>query len=279
MRKKFCILIIELIICVAGKPQALHYPIQISAASLGAYSKNFTDVFSFTNNPAILPSQKKLAAGFYSERRFALKELSFHSLVATLPVKSDLFGLELNHFGFTDYNESKLGIAYGKKLGSLIDIGIQFDYNLFHIAGYKDVSVINGELGIVLHPSEKINIGMHIFNPFGGKINTKERLASIVCFGVGYEASEQVCIHAEIKKEENVPVYINAGLRYAFAKQFFAGIGIETSSASPYACAGFFWKNIRMDIGTAYHLQIGFTPSLRLLFEFANKEQGKRQPS
>jgi len=183
--------------------------------------------------------------------------------------------IQMNYFGFAAYNESKLGIAYGKKLGNIVDAGIQFDYNFFHISGYGNANAINAEAGIILHPSEKINIGLHIYNPFGGEIgkNKSERMASVFRIGIGYEASQQVCIHVEIIKEENIPVNVNAGLQYAFAKQFFAGIGIETSSGSPYGGAGLHWKNFRIDVEVDYHLQLGFTPAVVFLFQGKNKKQ------
>jgi len=273
--KKFYLLVLSIIISYGCSAQAVHYPVQIPYISLGAYSGNFTDAFSFTCNQAILSSQKSISVGLYTERRFALKELNFYSLALSFPVTSGFIGIQLNYFGYTAYNESKLGIAYGKKLGKIADIGIQFDYNLIHITGYGNTIALNGEAGILLHPAEKINIGLHVYNPFGGNLgkNTGERLASIYKFALGYEASQQVCIHVEIIKEENIPVHVNAGLQYCFVKQFFAGVGIETSSTSPYGCAGLRWKNIRVDLAATYHLQLGFTPAVVFLFQGKNKKQ------
>jgi hypothetical protein len=275
VRKKFFQLILSSIISTVCKTQTVYHQAQIPYTSLGAYSRNFTDAFSFTCNQAILSSRKNITAGLYSEKRFALKELNFYSFVFAFPIPSGGIGIQMNYFGFADYNESKLGIAYGKKLGNMVDIGIQFDYNLFHISGYGNSTAINGEAGVVFHPAEKITVGLHVYNPFGGVINKNagEKMASIFRFGIGYEASRQICMHVEIIKEENIPVNVNAGFQYAFAKQFFAGIGIETSSTSPYGCAGLHWKNFRIDLEVSYHLQLGFTPGIVFFFELKSKNQ------
>jgi len=275
LERKFCLWILPVIISSCGWAQTIHYPVQLPYLSLGAYSSNFTDAFSFTCNQAILSSQRGINAGCYGERRFALKELDFYSLALSFPAVSGTVGLQMNYSGFAAYNESKLGIAYGRKLGKMIDIGIQFDYNLFHASGYGNTGTVNGEAGILLHPAEKIHIGLHIYNPFGGSIgkNTGEKLASIYRFGIGYEASQQVCMHVEIIKEENIPVHVNAGLQYVFARQFFAGIGIETSSNSPYGCVGLRRKNFRIDLSAAYHLRLGFSPAIVFLFQYQNKKQ------
>ena len=70
-----------------------------------------------------------------------------------------------------------------------------------------------------------------------------------------------------------MPVHVNAGLQYIFSGQFFAGIGIETSSTSHYGGVGLRWKNFRVDLSVTYHLQLGFTPGLVFLFEDKNKKQ------
>src|SRR5580765_5315139 len=229
MKIRSGLLIVNIIIYSGGWAQGIHYPAQVPYLSLGAYSSNFANAFSFTRNQAILSSRKSISAGVYAERRFGLQEMNFYSLTLSGPFLSGAVGTQLNYFGFGGYSESAIGIAYGRKLGKMIDIGIQFNYNLFHITGYGSTSAINGEIGFLLHPAEKINIGIHVYNPFGGSLakNAGERLASIYRFAISYDASQQVCMHVEIIKEENMPVHVNTGLQYIFSRQFFAGLGIE----------------------------------------------------
>ena len=253
--------------------QVVHSPVNIRYTELGTYSNNFLNAFSFTGNQAILSSLRKASAGVYSEKRFFLNELNLYSLAVVAPSAIGGFGMQATYFGFSDYNESRLGIAYGKELGKTIALGIQFNYNLIHIAGYGNAGTMVSEICTMLHPAGKIHIGMHIYNPVGAKFgkNTGEKLASVYKAGIGYESSQEVLMSIEIVKEENKPVNVNAGLQYVFAKQFFAGIGIATESTSPYGGIGFSWKNIRIDISVSYHPQLGFTPGLLLLFGLKNK--------
>jgi hypothetical protein len=255
--------------------QTVHSPVQATYTAFGAYSNHCSDVFSFTGNQAKLSSLQTPGAGIYAERKFLLRELNFYSLVLAVPMASGGFGLQADYFGFADYNESKLGIAYGKKLGKLIDIGVQFNYYMVHIASYGNAATINFETGIILHPAEHINIGLHVYNPVGGKLgkNTGEKLASIYKAGIGYDASEQVCLSIEIIKEEDKPVDVQADLQYVFAKRFFARMGMATASASPYAGGGWSWKNFRMHISVSYHSRLGFTPGLLLLADLKNNNQ------
>jgi hypothetical protein len=272
VKKVFPQLALSIFLTATSIAQAIHSPINSRYIQLGAYSKKFLDVFSFVSNQANLSSLKQASIGVYSEQRFSLKELNISTLAATIPVKSGGLGFQATYFGLSDYNESQLGIAYAKKLSSMVDIGVQFNYYALRIAGYGSYNTINFEIGTIFHPTEKVHLGFHVYNPIGGKLgkNSTEKLASIYKTGIGYEASEQIFLSAEIVKEENKPVNINAGLQYVFAKQLFARMGIATESASPYAGAGLHWKNLRLDIAVSYHPQLGFSPGLMLIYYFKN---------
>jgi hypothetical protein len=237
-------------------------------------SKEFTDVFSFTNNQAVLSSYRNVQGGVYGEQRFLLKETSFFSMAIALPTSAGGFGFQANYFGYNDYNESQLGIAYGKTLGKMVDIGVQFDYYRIVISGYGSMSTMNFEVGAMFHLAENIHLGLHAYNPAGGRFgkHTGEKLASLYNIGLGYEASKQVFISAEIVKEEDRPVNVNVWWQYVFAKQFFARSGIATQTASPYAGIGLLWSDFIINIAVSYHPQLGFSPGLLLIYQFRKKE-------
>ena len=90
---------------------------------------------------------KNASAGVYGERRFMLDELSLYQLAIAVPTNSGNFGVKAGYFGFSDYNESQMGLAYARKLGSKVDIGVQFNYNGIQVSGYGNSSAINFEIG------------------------------------------------------------------------------------------------------------------------------------
>ncbi len=248
--------------------QTVRRPVAALYTGLGAYSINHIDVFSFTANQAALAQAKNFSAGMYGEKRFLLQELSFYQLAVALPTKSGNFGVKAGYYGFAEFNESQIGLAYARKLGEKADVGVQFNYNGVNIAGYGNASAINFEIGTILHLTEKINAGIHIYNPVGGKLGKsgEEKLASVYSFGMGYEASDKFFISAEIEKEENQPVNINAGMQYKFLPQLMARAGIATVSSNAYFGVGFFLKTFRIDITAAYHPQLGITPGLMFIY-------------
>jgi hypothetical protein len=79
--------------------------------------------------------------------------------------------------------------------------------------------------------------------------------------------SKQLFLSAELTKEENRPVNVQAGLQYmAVPDKLFLRTGITTVTASPYAGLGWQWKNCRADVSVRHHPQLGLSPGVLLLF-------------
>ncbi|HQW42829.1 MAG: hypothetical protein IPP02_14995 [Chitinophagaceae bacterium] len=250
--------------------QTLRRPLAASYTGFGAYSLHHVDVFSFMANQASLAQLKNATAGIYGERRFLLSELNNYTAAIGLPTSSGNFGLKANYAGFTEYNETQLGLAYARRLGSKIDVGLQLNYNGIRINSYGNASAVSFELGTVLHITEKLHAGVHINNPVGGKFgkDQQEKLSSVYGFGIGYDASEKFLVSAEIEKEEDQPVNVNAGFQYKFIPQLLVRAGMSSATSSAWVGLGLTVKTFRLDITTSYHPQLGVTPGVLILFNF-----------
>ena len=257
--------------------QSLKSPVAAAYIGLGAYSKSHTDVFSFTSNQAALAQMKVPAFGVYGERRFLLAETQLFSAVAVLPTKNGNFGFQADYFGYKNFNESQLGIAYARSLGEKLDLGVKFNYYSFRIPGYQNAAAVNFEIGAIAHLTEKLHAGIHFYNPVGGTISKTDhdKLSAIYKFGIGYEASENFLVSAEIIKVENMPVNVTAGVQYNFQKQFFARAGIISENGSPYAGAGVFWNNLRLDVCASFHPQLGISPGVMLIINVNKQSENK----
>lgn len=261
--------------------QSLRYSLAQPYTSLSAYSQKQNDPFSFTGNQAALAQTKHAGIGVFGESRFILKETSVYTLATAVPTRLGNIGVQINYAGFKNFRENKIGLAYARKLGKLVDVGVQFNYYGYSIPGYGKASAINFEIGAMFHLTDKLNAGIHVYNPVGGKFGKtstalspdEEKLASSYKAGLGYDVSDKFFISSEIIKEEGKAVNIVAGLQYQFAKQFFAKGGFISESGSAYAGAGVGWKNLRLDISSNYHPQLGFSPGILLMMRFKSKTE------
>jgi len=272
--RKFLLPIILLFLKTSLPAQTLRKPVAASYIGLGAYSLNHIDAFSFISNQASLAQIQTVSAGVYAERRFLLNELNNYTAAFGLPTSTGNFGLKANYYGFSDYNETQLGLAYGRKLGNKVDIGAQFNYYSIRIPTYGDASAISFELGAILHVTDKLHAGVHVTNPVGGKFGEEqqEKLSSVYSIGLGYDASEKFFISMEIDKEEDEPVNVNAGMQYKFLPQLLARAGMSTATSTAWFGLGLTIKTIRIDVTASYHPQLGVTPGLLFLFNFKGKE-------
>ena len=266
-------IIVILVICFAiehAGAQSLRYAIALPYIGLSAYSSVQTDPFSFTANQAALASFKQAGIGLYSERRFLLEATSSYSVATALPSAIGNFGINLNYSGFKNFNENKIGLAYARSLGPKIDVGIQFNYYGYRIPAYNTASTVNFEGGAIIHFTDKLNGGIHIYNPVGGRLDKTgdEKIAGAYKMGLGYDASENFFVSGEIIKEEDKPVNVVAGFQYHFARQFFVRTGFMSASSSFFAGAGVGWGKLRLDVAGSYHPQLDFSPGILLATNF-----------
>ena len=255
----------------------MRQPLSVRYVGLGAYSTQFNDVFSSISNQASLAQLKGSSAGVYGERKFLLSELNQYSAIIGLPTKSGTYAIQGDYFGSSEFNETQIGIAYGRKVTSKVDIGVKFNFHNVRIPVYGSASAINFEAGTIFHLTDNLHAGVSVYNPFSSTLgkNSNEKLAAIYRFGLGYEVSDKVFLSAEIVKHEDRPVGVNAGAQYNIMEKVFLRAGIATATNNNFAGVGFQLGQFRIDVNTGYHQQLGFTPGMMLLYQFKKKTAGE----
>jgi len=255
---------------VPSAAQVLRNSISMPYLSLGAYSSKQADPFSFTGNQAALMRVKAPGIGIFGERRFMSPDDNVYALAAVFPSRHGNFGLQVNYSGFSAFHEQAAGLAYARSLGSKADAGVQFNYYAYAVPQYGNASALYFEGGAIIHLSEKLNAGIHFYDPIGGKLGKDgdEKIASVYKLGLGYDASENVYFGAEILREESESVNVTGGIQYRFKKQFFFRGGFRTDNSTGYAGAGFLYKELRTDITVSIHPQLGISPGVLLVYNF-----------
>jgi hypothetical protein len=251
--------------------QTIRTPESFTYTRLTAYSQQVTDAFSPDGNLGALPATKTFSAGIFSERRFGLPDLGAHAIAFVLPTTSGSFGLQADYLGSTVYNESSVGFAYGKNLGSKMSLGVQANYFSFRAAGYGAASTVTADLGVIVHLTPQLNAGVQACNPVRnswGK-DGAETVPAIYRAGLGYDVSKQVFVAVEAEKAERYPVSINAGVHYAVAEKLVARAGIRSATSVYYLGIGLQLKQFRFDVTTSVHPYLGLTPGLLLLYSLS----------
>jgi hypothetical protein len=247
-------------VCIGGR-----------SAAIGNASVTLTDFWTVHNNQAGMAYYKKIAAGVYYENRFLTKEMGLKCLSVTIPVKkAGVFGLNLSNFGYSLYNESKIGLAYAMAFSERISAGVQLDYIYTHIGdNYGNRGLVTFEAGLRAKIIKELVIGIHVFNPANLKLSPHsiERIPLIYKIGLSYSFADKALIAAEVEKDMNFKPVFKTGVEYRIAKPVCLRIGIATNPMLYSFGAGFEFHKFKLDIAASMHPQLGFSPQASLICE------------
>lgn len=264
-----------LCLAVSVNSQTFHSPLNLYNSFPGAYSKNFQDAFSIISNPGSLARLNSLTAGVYGERKFMLSETGLYTAIITVPGATGNFALQTDYFGYSDYNESQVGIAYGLPLNEHIGVAAKFNYCHLRIPSYLSASAVNFKIGTVVHINDQLHTGISVYNPLNSNLgkNTGDKIASVYKAGIGYEISSSFFTQLEVISETGTPANIHIAIQYKPIEQLWLKAGVFTGTSSGFCGIGFLYRQLRIDFSTAFHQQLGMSPGLRLLYQRVQSEK------
>ncbi len=261
--------------CGAAKAQEIFRPASGAYMAAEVYALSTINALAAVANPAALPWQKQHSGGIFAEHRFGLAELKFFEAAGTFKTNNGGFGLQLQYNGYSGSNVTNIAASYGRRLSSSISVGAGLHYLRFgQQAIYGNASSLTASLGFLVRPYERFTATFYTFNPFRVSWGREAgfRIPSLYRFGAGYQASDKLLLSAEMLKEEGFAVGVRAMVDYAILSSLRFKIGVASGSSSVIAGLAFQHKGFRVDVLTAYHQQLGFSPGSALLFPFGKPE-------
>lgn len=249
------------------------------SAGMGKTSVAVADVWSVSNNQAGLAFLKDAQIGIYYNNSFTTKNTGFQTIAMAVPTKkTGTFGINVSYFGYSDYNESKIAFAYGKKLGEKFGVGIKINYfNLQQAEGYGNKSLVIGEIGLMGEPTKNLFIGAHLYNitrtmlvkdDVDDNVNVKVEIPTVLRIGIGYKFNDNVFAAAEVEKDlTNTPVF-KAGLDYKVVEKFYLRAGLSTYPTSSTFGIAYKTESLNIDLSFATHQNLGMTPHISVSYIF-----------
>ncbi len=241
------------------------------SAGMGRASVSLTDFWSIQNNPAGMALAERMAAGVYYENRFLMPELAMKSAALIVPSRFGVLGVSFNQFGYSNFNENKLGLAYARSFGPGLRIGLQLDYLSTRFGGgYEGMDNLTFELGVQSNISEKVILGAFVFNPVRARLSdyTDERIPVVLRFGLTYLISDQLIAVGEVEKNTGRDADLRFGLEYAFNHMFYARTGLAVNPGLFTFGAGIDFGNLRFDIAASMHQILGVSAQSSLIYHF-----------
>lgn len=238
--------------------------------ALGETGVVVQDVWSLQSNQAGLASLQELTASISFHRKFSNPDLDTKSAVIACPYKHNVFGLSFHRYGFSAYDEQKIGFAYARSFGPSINTALNFNYHQLKIPQYGSARTYSVEAGIQYRATKELLIGAHISNP-GRSEYDNDLNASIPVkaeFGVAYRFSDRIQLNTAVVEILNSAADIHFGLEYNANKWFFIRCGFSSNPVMEFGGFGVNYKDICFSVASSYHPTLGFSPQVALGYAF-----------
>ncbi|MDQ4139291.1 MAG: hypothetical protein M3142_02085 [Bacteroidota bacterium] len=266
-RLLFCIFLL-----IALKGSAAHepFPIGARAAGLAGAAVTLSDVWSIRNNVAGIASLKKPELGIFAENRFNVAAFTTVGLQVIYPTqKFGVLGIDLSRFGDQWYNEQRLGIGFGHRLGT-VNIGIKADILQTHIEELGSKRAVAISLGGQSEVISHLVFAASIFNINQAKLAeyTDERLPTVMRAGLSYQPIPSVLLVTEAEKHLDYPVNVKVGLEYKLLDKLNLRAGIATATEQFSFGTGFQAKQLQFDYAFGRQTTLGNLHQLAISYKW-----------
>ncbi len=271
MRKIYFLLVFILLTPFCLKSANDNYLFGGRPAAMGNAAVTLYDLWAVSHNQAGLAGIENIVAGIYMENRFLIPELNFGAGAVAMPAAGGVFGLSFTHFGYSLYNENKVGLSYSRFFGEKFSAGVQLNYHHLSIGSdYGSKSTMTVELGAIYEVIDNLHIGFHLFNPTMTKVADydNERIPTIMRGGFSYTFSDQVIFVFETEKDISLDAVYKAGIEYHIIEPIYLRAGIGTNPTANSFGFGLVLGNFHLDLSSSYHHVLGYSPQLGMIYEF-----------
>ncbi|MDD2983795.1 MAG: hypothetical protein PHQ74_10445 [Crocinitomicaceae bacterium] len=271
---RFYFTFLSLLTCLFVQSQGWQ-PAGSRSMSMANSTVALADVWSYHHNPAGLAFVKKTAAGLSYENRFLLKELQTQALVVAQPLKVGVLSAGAQMYGHRAYKTTRVGLGYSMLLGENISAGVQLNYQGIRIDQYGSKGTVTAEAGFLAKINSKVSLGFSVMNLGMAKLTEFEddRFSTFMRLGLNYQISKKVIILAEVDKSIETKLRAKAGMEYELLDRFFLRMGVASNPTEITFGFGYEFKNrLKLDLGSAWHQHLGWSPHFGLTYEFLNKK-------
>jgi hypothetical protein len=240
-------------------------------AGMGYTCVALSDAWSAVNNPAGMAFCENTSAAFYYENRFLVRSMAQQTGAFTLRTRYGTLGATLGYTGDALYHSLNSGLGFALKLGNRFAAGIRLDYLSTALGEeYGKRSNVTFDAGIQLKITEKLAFGVQVCNPFEVKLAdyAGERIPSVYRAGFAYTLSDRLIFAAEVHKTSGFAAGLRTGAECRISKSVYARIGLCTAPVRYTFGFGTLLKQFRIDISSAFHPQLGYSPQVSLSYSF-----------
>lgn len=243
---------------------------------MGMSSVCMVNIYSAYNNQATGAYLERPSFGLYYAPVFIGQGVTNISGIFAMPVKKGgTVGVSVNYFGYSLFNEKKLGLSYAIKLAKWMSMGVQFDYLNTKISGYGSKNYVTFELGLFSKPIPELSIAFHVYNPLKIYVDkaTGEKVPTLFRMGITYEALKKFFISVQIDKDLKNKAVFRTGVEYTLKDLVSFRAGLATNPVTGTFGLGVILKQgLGFDAAFSYQGNLGFQPHFGIVYTIKKKK-------
>lgn len=237
-------------------------PAPARSMAIGGAGVASSGINSLLENQAGLAGLTDLGVIATATQPFTISELNSVAVGVAIPVSSGVFGLRLHSYGFEEFRQNSAGLAYARRLGGRLSLGVQFDYWNIRIPEYGSGGVFSFEIGVRATLTNNLTLGTHVFNPVKITWSDGTPLPAVFRIGTEWRLSGKATLLAELEKDVDYPIRIKGGVMYRLTDPVFLMLGTTTNPATFSVGLGLSLNSgLGLDATTVFHQYLGTTPA------------------
>lgn len=226
-----------------------------------------TGIWSVNANPAGIVTLSRPSVCLSYSTVMNLPELACQDVLFAFPAKRNRFGIGVERYGFSDFNQLTAGVVYGKKFGDQLSLATRFNFQQVNEAEYGAVSAFTFDMGFRYVFNNNVALGACISNPIRQQYATKERnfrIFSGFSGGLSWQSSEQVLLAADLEKEAGQPADFRTGIAYGPSPVLIFRGGLSLKPLRHYAGFQVARKLAVMEFAVSSDPQFGYRPQIAM---------------
>ena len=239
------------------------------STAMGDLKLGLSDLFSAVNNQAMLPEIQEFQVGINVHNQYLIKNLNTGALAFAILLGKGTSAFNFTSYGYQLYRENKIGLSYAMALSPSFSLGIGLNYHSLRLGeGLGMEYSFYPDIGLNYKPIDKLNIGIQFQNiTLSKKVKQLDELWPVTGrLGLIYFINDKLLIGIQGNVYTDRPFEINSGLEYTFSDHFSFRFGFASQPNRASLGIGFRSKLFQIDLASSYRANIGFTPSINLVF-------------
>ena len=238
--------------------------------AMGSGGTAISDIWALQQNPAGIAELKAPIIAVAYEKHFLDADVSTQNAVFVLPFRRNVLGASLERYGFSEFNEQKVGVYYARRFGDSFSMAIGFRYYQLNITQYGSAEAFTLDVGFQLKVTNEFTIASHIANPNQSRYNNLQgsNLPAKLSLGGSFKVSDRLLMSADLMKLLKYPPDFMTGIEYNIIQWMSLRGGVSVNPLKQYTGFGIRHRKIQFDVSVASHPNLGYSPQVALAYEF-----------